>query len=132
MTESLSRPIPISQACGLFFFGAFVPFVLVGILLHFGFISFPQGQSYAVVDTQTILRQQAEVLAQSSKDKEIQEEKVTEFIHHMDEVMGKLATEKNLILLQPQAVAQFQVPDMTDEVSRRLGLSQGEHHARAR
>lgn len=89
-------------------------------LLKAGVISSRQKPSYAIVDTQKILKEKAQALMGSSKSAEEAEAKIEPLIAQLDLVMSQLSQEEGVVLLQPQAVAGFHVWDLTEDVKHRL------------
>lgn len=98
-----------------------VPLLIVGGLFRVGILSFPTSQGYAVVNTSQLLKDEALRLAKESRNESETDEKIQPFLEQLDQVMTELSQEENVILLQPQAVASFRAPDLTDEVKSRLG-----------
>lgn len=106
--------------------GGFLPLLIVGGMFKVGFLSFPESQGYAVVNTSQLLKDEAMRLAKESKSEREVDTKIQPFLEKLDQVMTALSDEENLILLQPQAVSSFRALDLTDEVRARLtALSQG-------
>lgn len=116
--STLSPFLTASLLGGLIGGGAVL--IIGSALLKAGVISSRPKPSYAIVDTQKILKEKAQTLMGSSKSASEAEAKIEPLIAEMDAVMSQLSQEEGVVLLQPQAVAGFHVLDLTEDVKRRL------------
>lgn len=107
----------------------------VGGAITFGFMSFVHHflpsqktsaaiQEFAMVDTGKIIRDRAASLAEQNYTKdEIYKDQV-DFIRYLDDAMNGVSEERRAILLKPEALAMFRLPDYTQEVIRRIKLQE--------
>ena len=120
-SQSLTSPFLMASLLGGLIGGGAV-LIIGSALLKAWVISSRPKPSYAIVDTQKILKEKAQALMGSSKSALEAEAKIEPLIAEMDAVMSQLSQEEGVVLLQPQAVAGFHVLDLTEDVKRRLSF----------
>lgn len=81
-------------------------------------------QEFAMVDTGKIIRDRAASLAEQNYTKEEIYKDQVDFIRYLDDAMNGVSEEKQVLLLKPEALAMFRLPDYTQEVIRRIKLQE--------
>ena len=100
--------------------GGAVVLVVGAIVLKMTGIGKPQRPSLAVVDVAQLIKAQATKVSLKTQDPKTIDQLAEGFMEKLSLAMDMVAEDKKVILLQPQAVAQTQVENLTDEVALTL------------